>query len=154
MRFHPTLVLAQLKILLDISNIYGLFPSHIGSRSTRTVRTELLKINDVSIPHWFSLNKAPAKKDLNAEASFHPTLVLAQRMLCICCCALHMLVSIPHWFSLNVLQGSKRKVLLRVSIPHWFSLNVTTKHSGFAAKMGFHPTLVLAQRKVGIRRAH
>jgi len=54
-RFHPTLVLAQLMARVAFFSSGQGFPSHIGSRSTKTHRGGLMKLQ-----------------------SFHPTLVLAQ----------------------------------------------------------------------------
>ena len=55
LRFHPTLVLAQLERLERLGYIEFGFPSHIGSRSTEASHKTALEIL-VSIPHWFSLN--------------------------------------------------------------------------------------------------
>jgi len=58
-------------------------------------------VNQVSIPHWFSLNSSfSALGDTWAY------------------------VSIPHWFSLNLANVKLYEIsYLPVSIPHWFSLN-------------------------------
>ena len=56
-RFHPTLVLAQQEIDRDIEKT----------------------LTQVSIPHWFSLNRKLAGRHGRRHVCFHPTLVLAQQ---------------------------------------------------------------------------
>jgi len=118
-----------------------MFPSHIGSRSTkssgarnrktprfhptlvlaqRTSRRERGSATYVSIPHWFSLNEV-VYIHLLMKNSFHPTLVLAQQEGC---GAKHPEQGFPS----HIGSRSTRKLLYRimnlnVSIPHWFSLN-------------------------------
>ncbi len=143
--FHPTLVLAQLKISSNPSHKSPEFPSHIGSRSTCSHYRASI-INFVSIPHWFSLNMIPSHTSTIPLSSFHPTLVLAQPTTDMpAYSAWHgcfhptlvlaqpdgrparppicRTVSIPHWFSLNSHRRGPAPWERVVSIPHWFSLN-------------------------------
>ncbi len=128
--FHPTLVLAQRKRYLLLHQKDVVFPSHIGSRSTRrqdsigrsptqfpshigsrsTVQRGILYVITffVSIPHWFSLNGFHTPLLLHYITSFHPTLVLAQQGNREGSGTQHTAVSIPHWFSLNKLQEAKK----------------------------------------------
>jgi len=76
--FHPTLVLAQLDAIHHALDTLGMFPSHIGSRSTGIAVHSALFAVSVSIPHWFSLNASEIARTEWAVVSFHPTLVLAQ----------------------------------------------------------------------------
>ena len=142
-RFHPTLVLAQREQYGQEIERHVLFPSHIGSRSTKPQnRPTFLK--SVSIPHWFSLNKAshksitpfisfPSHIGSRSTNSKHPFPEICP------------LVSIPHWFSLNLPPNARVLDCFCVSIPHWFSLNLRAGSSHSSGK-SFHPTLVLAQQ--------
>gem|GEM_PF-5822555 len=54
--FHPTMVLAQLVKYNEDEETVTVFPSHYGSRSTRSGKRSMIMMKCVSIPLWFSLN--------------------------------------------------------------------------------------------------
>jgi len=140
--FHPTLVLAQPAIAIDI-------PVE----------------NDVSIPHWFSLNEAKkfylfclekfpshigSRSTVLDEEGFHPSDTFPSHIGSRSTREReskhfhYFSVSIPHWFSLNGISYN-HVVLVGVSIPHWFSLNDAEAWVETHNLYRFHPTLVLAQ---------
>ena len=120
--FHPTLVLAQRDDDDDLVSIFWKFPSHIGSRSTRNYFRGTIN-RHVSIPHWFSLNET-ATPVYSFQASFHPTLVLAQLgdpALGRNIFGFHPTLVLAQPMKITIIGGMKTFV----SIPHWFSLNRT-----------------------------
>jgi len=106
------------------SSYYGShpFPSHIGSRSTKTV-IGLHMDHGPGFPSHIGSRSTSPKVDRPTDRN----------------------VSIPHWFSLNSFCASSKSTL-RVSIPLWFSLNLGDARGLPNPLFGFHPTLVLAQR--------
>ena len=145
--FHPTLVLAQRAFSVDCERAALKFPSHIGSRSTKSLKQSERLLMIVSIPHWFSLNDF---KNAILEENFdrfHPTLVLAQLAVSLKPSTV-LRVSIPHWFSLNLPVVWETLVQFGVSIPHWFSLNPAHCAAIHGTAQCFHPTLVLAQQTI------
>ena len=124
LRFHPTLVLAQLTSLTGYRSI-NRFPSHIGSRSTKGRVVEVRQEYHVSIPHWFSLNVNYGI--IHLHIYLFPSHIGSRSTMAVryffCWC----LVSIPHWFSLNYRSPGGSRPPRLVSIPHWFSLNVYSR---------------------------
>ena len=144
------------------------FPSHSGSRSTRTFSR---KSESSSFPSHIG-SRSTSTRDAGTgktRNSFHPTLVLAQRVHGTWRRRQDYEVSIPHWFSLNTTTATRseppsasfpshigsrstasetrlRSGYRNVSIPHWFSLN-SARVSALGTRWSFHPTLVLAQHK-------
>jgi len=143
-RFHPTMVLAQLDEGINAHwYINGFHPTMVLAQ--REYKDRPGAIQRVSIPLWFSLNQKRASHSESLAGSFHPTMVLAQpssqgfsairplpfpshygsrstlfsRLLCNSPTS----VSIPLWFSLNSKPPCTFFQNPQVSIPLWFSLN-------------------------------
>ena len=121
-RFHPTLVLAQQVLGMATCKVH-LFPSHIGSRSTKSAGYGYMLSPSVSIPHWFSLNKysgyvysewyyvfpshigsrsTEGEEPEDQSSWLFPSHIGPRSTATRIRIACHVrYVSIPHWFSLN-----------------------------------------------------
>ncbi len=118
------MVLAQQRNLIYIYKHCFEFPSHYGSRSTRTRAGDNGSRGFVSIPLWFSLNDRRSPH-VGQEIQFP-----------------------SHYGSRSTKAITPAQTLLSVSIPLWFSLNKpSTEETRLQAKC-FHPTMVLAQLAV------
>ncbi len=142
MRFHPTMVLAQRDHESE-SPARNRFPSHYGSRSTRSWTDGIFSRLELFPSHYGSRSTSYRKNQLLLVlTSFHPTMVLAQQNGVFTVSLINS-VSIPLWFSLNEVNRVIDEEKL-VSIPLWFSLN-GMRAAGTALVTSFHPTMVLAQ---------
>ncbi len=123
--YHPTMVLAQPRSMREENLVILRFhPTMVLAQPGRLGRQPICI--PVSIPLWFSLNWK------------------RQWWMATSC-----VVSIPLWFSLNGVPRLSLVPRSRVSIPLWFSLNEVVEKKPTTFISGFHPTMVLAQRKAG-----
>ena len=142
-----------------------MFPSHIGSRSTRDGIGRILRNYLVSIPHWFSLNHIrkqkrmtflfpshigsrstrPSVLTLRPLGGFHPTLVLAQLIIFTFCYSytvrFHPTLVLAQQLVEEVGRDSEDMFPSHIGsrsteIDDWTARKLLTS---------FHPTLVLAQ---------
>ena len=125
-----------------------LFPSHIGSRSTVHCGKGVHRCCFVSIPHWFSLNDIIFESVNQPARSFHPTLVLAQRIVE---AALYFLPKSSFHPTLVLAQPAidRDDSITAIVFPSHIGSRSTcwTLNAGSHGS-SFHPTLVLAQHDI------